>query len=145
MYCTEMGLQRAQEEISTLQSRLNQAKAAPTGRPHADPDRQDSQAQQDLLRERLRSLSQIVKNAQLIKPQARESKAVAIGSKILIGYADGTREQYRILGTLDVDIDLGIISNESPLALAVLGKEQGERLNFNGEPITLLNVQPWEG
>ena len=51
---------------------------------------------------------------------------VRVGSNITIKYDEDDEEEYTIVGTNEADPFENKISNESPIAVAVLGKKQGD-------------------
>lgn len=52
--------------------------------------------------------------------------SVAPGTTVTLRLADGSRHHYSILGEWDSDVALGIISNKTALAAALLGKSVGD-------------------
>lgn len=60
--------------------------------------------------------------------------------KIVINY-DGDEEVYTILGSNEGDFQNGILSCESPLVLALLGKKVGDVIDFNGSIIKIVSVK----
>lgn len=65
------------------------------------------------------------------------------GAKVSLRFGDDDPEEIVILGTLESDPDNGIISSESPLAVAILGKKAGETATFNGCTISIETVERW--
>ncbi len=61
------------------------------------------------------------------KPSSLE--IVGLGSSVTIE-VDGKRKQYMILGSSEVDPAQNIISHNSPLGVAVMGKKVGETITF---------------
>ena len=49
-----------------------------------------------------------------------------MGSKVDFVTDDGEEYTYEIVGTTEADVELGRISNESPIGNALLGKKAGE-------------------
>ncbi len=60
--------------------------------------------------------------------------------KITISY-DGDEETYTILGSNEGDLQNGILSCESPMVLALLGKKVGDAVKFNDSIIEILSVR----
>ncbi len=54
---------------------------------------------------------------------------------------NGEIEEYSILGSNEGNLLEGILSCESPLVKALLGKKVGETILFNNEPVTVLLVE----
>ena len=65
-----------------------------------------------------------LKYAVIIKDS--KSGAVSLGSKVLFVDEEGEEHSYEIVGTTEADVELGRISNESPIGNALLGKKEGE-------------------
>jgi len=73
--------------------------------------------------------------------------SVAQGTGVTIRYADGKTERFYILGEWDRDEELGIISSQSRMALALMGLSAGDTVDLpsgDSEEITgeVLNVEP---
>ena len=86
-------------------------------------------AKQELRRcdSRLRYLRRMIATAKVIKADTREGVA-GLFDKIEIEYEDeGDRETITLMTTLREDAVNGIISKESPLGRAVMGRRVGER------------------
>ena len=66
-----------------------------------------------------------IKNAEII-PETDDNSFVHIGSVVTVFDTDLEEEAtYTIMGTTEVDAMNGIISNESPVGAALLGKKKG--------------------
>ena len=71
-----------------------------------------------------------LKFAVIIKDGAAKKGTVSLGSKVdFIDKADGEVVTYEIVGTTEADVDLGRISNESPIGNALLGRKAGDEIN----------------
>ncbi len=66
-----------------------------------------------------------LKHAVIIKDSDKKD-SVSLGSKVDFVMEDGEAFSYEIVGTTEADVELGRISNESPLGNALLGKKAGE-------------------
>ena len=66
-----------------------------------------------------------IKNAEIIE-ESDDNSVVHIGSTVTV-YDEDLEEEatYKIMGTTEVDAMNGIISNESPVGAALLGKKKG--------------------
>ena len=67
-----------------------------------------------------------LKHAVIIKDSAKKG-AVSLGSKVDFVTEDGESYSYEIVGTTEADVELGRISNESPIGNALLGKKVSEQ------------------
>lgn len=72
---------------------------------------------------RIDELEYKVKHAVIITP--RTDGVVSLGSTVTVA-VNGKKKTYRILGSTEVDIEKNIISHNSPLGQALLGKRAGE-------------------
>ncbi len=69
-----------------------------------------------------------LKHAVIIKDGAKKG-TVSIGSKVdFIDDETGELCTYEIVGTTEADVELGRISNESPIGYALIGKKAGDNV-----------------
>ncbi len=78
---------------------------------------------------RLQELEEIISNSQIITK--KNTSAVQIGSKVIIRGADKREREYTIVGAQEVNPAKGLISNESPIGQALIGREEGESVEVN--------------
>ncbi|MBE5884085.1 MAG: transcription elongation factor GreA [Lachnospiraceae bacterium] len=75
---------------------------------------------------RIRYLERMIKTARVISEESAADE-VGINNTVTIRFADdGTEETYKIVTTVRGNSLEGLISNESPLGKALLGKKVGE-------------------
>lgn len=74
-------------------------------------------------------LEYLLKHAQIISKTSGE--IVSVGSKMTLRSEKGTTIAYTIVGSNEADPVKGLISNESPLGKAFLGKKKGETVKVN--------------
>ncbi|PLX28588.1 transcription elongation factor GreA [Candidatus Parcubacteria bacterium] len=80
-----------------------------------------------------------LKNAEVVEHTGK-SDTVSIGSTVTI--SDAHKDKiYTILGALEVDLDKGIISHNSPIGVALLGKKVGDSLEFRGTEYKVVSVE----
>lgn len=95
-----------------------------------NPEFVSFQEDMDSLRLRIDDLKDILENYEIIKKPSKENQTfVNVGAKVKIE-ANGKKDEFMIVGTLDADPNLGRISNESPIGKALLGKKVGEEINI---------------
>lgn len=88
----------------------------------------------ELLRSRINDLKNILENYELIKKPPKEKQIfVDLGAKVITD-ANGKKNEFIIVGTLEANPDLGKISNESPMGKALLGHKVGDEIKIN-QPI----------
>ncbi|MCR9163169.1 MAG: transcription elongation factor GreA [Nannocystaceae bacterium] len=76
---------------------------------------------------RMRFAEYRISRAKVIDPAKMNSEKVAFGATIKVLDMDTDKEEtYAIVGEHEVDIDKGHISFKSPIARAMMGKEEGD-------------------
>lgn len=91
-----------------------------------------SQAREDQARNEARiiELENILQNA-IITDSKNLSDKISVGSNVIVkNLLDNKEYTYKLVGSEEVNIEEGKISNESPLGNALLGKEEGEKISF---------------
>ena len=61
--------------------------------------------------------------------EAVKKDTVSLGSKVVFKDETGEVYDYEIVGTTEADVELGRISNESPIGNALLGRKVGDVIN----------------
>ena len=91
--------------------------------------------EQAIIEGRIQELEYMVEHASIISEES--SDTVKIGSSVVIRYDDeDDLEEYKIVGSTEADPFEIKISNESPIAKALLGKKKGSKVTVespNGE------------
>lgn len=73
-----------------------------------------------------------LKYAVIIKDSAIKKGVISLGSKVdFIDDETGELNSYEIVGTTEADVELGRISNESPIGNALLGRKAGDKVNVS--------------
>ena len=131
VYLTNEGFLEIEEELNHLKEvkrpevikALKDARALGDLSENADYDAaRNEQAQ---VEGRIKELEQLLEKAELI--EKRDTDKVGLGTTIIIKYIDDDEvEEYRIVGSKEADPAKFKISNESPLAQAVMGHKAGE-------------------
>jgi transcription elongation factor GreA len=84
---------------------------------------------QGFIETRIAELSDIVSRVQIIDPSILPHKRVSFGSTVKLLDIDTDEEfEYTIVGSSESNIEKGLISFNSPLAKALLGKEEGDEI-----------------
>jgi transcription elongation factor GreA len=84
---------------------------------------------QGLLEARIVELTDLISRAQVIDPSTLPHSRVSFGSTVLLIDQDSEEElTYTIVGTQESNPNKGLISIESPMARALLGKEEGDEV-----------------
>lgn len=80
------------------------------------------------LRSRLDEVKDIIDHHQLIKNPPKEKRAlVDLGAKVKLD-VNGKKNEFMIVGTLEANPEAGMISNESPVGKALLGRKVGDEI-----------------
>lgn len=91
------------------------------------------------LNQRVLDLEDQIKMAIVIKSSANK-KTVQLGSKVTVE-DDGRQTTYLILGSAEIDIKKNIISHNSPIGAAIMGKKAGDVVKVklvNGETVFVI-------
>lgn len=132
---TETGKEAIMKELDELQSkkRLDALERIKTARKFCD-FREDSEyaaaiASQADNEERILLLKDMLAHAELISVDDDSENTVAFGAPVtFIELPDGEKETYTIVGVEEADVLNDTISNESPLALSLLGHSVGDHV-----------------
>jgi len=77
--------------------------------------------------------------------QKADFKTVCLGSTVMVGFGENDIENFTILGPIEVDVNKGIISYESPLGVSLLGKSVGDKALINSPDgsfeVTVLSIK----
>ena len=86
---------------------------------------------QGLMEARIAELTDIIARAQVVDPSKLAHQRVSFGSTvILVDQESGEEIKYTIVGVQESNPSKGLISIESPMARALLGKEEGDEVEI---------------
>lgn len=131
IYLTRVGLEEMQKELEYLKlekrpeviNALKDARALGDLSENAEYDA--ARTEQAIVESKIAELEAMIENAIVISDVATDK--VAIGSKVKIEYVeDKETEEYTIVGSKEADPFQNKISNESPIASAILGLRVGD-------------------
>jgi transcription elongation factor GreA len=87
---------------------------------------------QGLMEARILDLTDLVGRAQVIDPEKLSHNRVSFGSTVeLVDQDDDTEVTYTLVGSQESNPDKGLISIGSPMARALLGKEEGDEVEIS--------------
>jgi transcription elongation factor GreA len=90
------------------------------------------------IEDRIAKLESMLKNATIMSGEAAHGEHVRIGSVVVIEKTgDKTSKKIKVVGSEEMDMLQGKISNRSPLGSAILGKKSGESFTFNSPAGTM--------
>lgn len=131
VYLTSAGLDEIKSELDTLKKvkRPEIIKAIKEARALGDlsenADYHAAREEQAIIEGRIQELEYMVDNAVIITEGA--SDRVKMGVNVTIKYEDDDNtEEYKIVGSMEADPFDNKISNESPIAKAIMGKKKGD-------------------
>jgi transcription elongation factor GreB len=79
---------------------------------------------------RMRYLMGRLGHIQVVDPALLSGSKVLFGATVVVVDEQGEERTWRIYGEDEVDVDGGVLSWRSPLARALLGKEEGDAVRF---------------
>ncbi len=141
-YVTEEGLNDLKKELETLihvtrEEVIEELKAARAqGDLSENADYDAARDHQAKVESRIKELEHLIKNAELISE--KKSNFVRIGSKVEIQELD-TKDKltYKIVGSVEADPLNGLLSNVTPLAVAIMDHRVGD-------VVTVMVDQPYD-
>lgn len=136
---TTKGAQKLREQLKALKTveRPRISKAIAEARAHGDlsenAEYHAAREQQSFLEGRIAAIEGVLANAQIIDISSVNSDGkVVFGATInLINLADDEEVAYQIVGEIEADITQCLISITSPIARAMIGKQEGDVVEVN--------------
>lgn len=133
---TAAGFRRLEAELHELKSSARPAviRAIAEAREHGDlsenAEYHAAREQQGMIEARISQLEDVTGRAEIIDPaHFKGEKQVKFGATVHLVDEDTEEEvKYQIVGELESDIKQGLISITAPIARALIGKSQGERV-----------------
>jgi len=87
---------------------------------------------QGLMEARILELTDLIGRAQVIDPSKLPHERISFGSKVeLVDQDDDSEIIYTIVGSQESNPEKGLISVGSPMARALLGKEEGDEVSIS--------------
>jgi len=123
MHLTVSGIQRLKAEFDQL---TQQARPKLVSR----PEDADAKRRLLILDNRIEELRQILGTATIVEPPPPPWEQVRFGATVTVRNRKGETEQYRIVGTAELDADRGWVSAVSPIGRALLNARLGQRIRF---------------
>lgn len=131
---TVQGAERLRAELKKLKSedRPNVIKAIAEARGHGDlsenAEYHAAREQQGFIEGRIKEIESKLANAEIIDvTKLPQTGKVIFGATVDIeNQDDGVRTTYQVVGDDEADIKMGLIALTSPIARALVGKEEGD-------------------
>lgn len=132
-YLTKEGYERLKEKYADYvnNKRRDASEKIKVAREYGDlsenAEYDAAKLEQSMIEGEILMMEEQLRTVQIISDDATLSKVVKLGSTVEIFDIDFNETiVYKIVGSSEVDIDKNFISNESPLAQALLGKKKGD-------------------
>ena len=130
---TADGYARLEEELKHLKgvARPEVIRAIAEAREHGDisenAEYHAARERQSFIEGRLAELEDKISRAEVIDPATLSGKQVKFGATVnLVDEDSGEKSKYKIVGEDESDVKAGKISITSPIARALIGKEEGD-------------------
>ena len=132
---TRDGLERLEKELEHLRTvrrpevaeRIHAAKELASAQNNAEYE--EAKNEQAFVEGRIMTLEHLLQNATVIDEEAaHHASRVQLGSKVTLKGDDGRSMEYTIVGPAEARPTEGLISNESPVGHALLGKRVGDHV-----------------
>ena len=133
MYLTPTGVEKLSAELEKLTGIERPAlagrlrNAIKMGDLSENADYIAAKEDQAFLEGRILEIEEILRQAVIIEKDAPTDQ-VSVGNKVTIVEEDGEPETYTLVGAQEADPRDGMISNESPIGNALLGKKTGDEV-----------------
>ena len=135
---TSEGLQRLQDELKNLKTVERRAviKAISEAREHGDlsenAEYHAARERQGFIEGRIKELEHKVACAEVIDVKSLSGTIIKFGATVRLSDEEtGDEATYQIVGVDEADIKQGLLSVNSPLARALIGKTVGESCDIN--------------
>ena len=140
---TKEGKKELEAELATLiAERPAIAERIATARAFGDLSENEEYSsarnEQKFAENRILEIQEILKNATIIKGNARSK--ISLGANVTIIF-NGQEKTYDIVGSIEADPSKNKISDVSPLGKALIGHKAGESFDFNGKKVEIKSIQ----
>ncbi|MEK9134730.1 MAG: GreA/GreB family elongation factor [Patescibacteria group bacterium] len=144
-YLTKEGLEKTKKEYEDLKNlKLSKTNGEVPKIWHSEdlnPEYLAFQEDLEFLESRLNDLEHIIKNAELIKsPNREEQKNINLGATVMV-QVNGQMDEFTLVGTLEANPSLGMISNESPVGQQLLGHKIGDEVVVSSPIKTIYRIK----
>lgn len=136
MHLTKEGYENLKEELEKLlnEERKVVAERIKAAKEHGDlsenSEYSDAKEQQSFVEGRIVELEHIIKNAALIPERHDECEEIDLGCTVHLE-TSSKELKYKIVGKVEADPEKGLISNESPIGKALMGKKKGDEVEVS--------------
>jgi len=130
-YLTQEGLEKIKKQLEYLKTVRRKEithrieEAIKLGDLSENAEYHEAKDDQGLNEAKIRELEEILNNAVLINNEKGSKNIVEIGDTIKVKY-DSQEREFTIVGQSEANPSEGLISNESPIGQAFIGRKKGE-------------------
>lgn len=142
-YITPKGLEKLEAELLYLRTERRREIANYLQETMGDVEDSEyliAMEEQAFVEGRICQLEDLLSNVRVIQPGQKSGGVVDLGSTIVLREGDNDAETFTIVGAAEADPKIGLISNESPLGKALLGRKVGDDLEIK-VPVGLLKFR----
>jgi transcription elongation factor GreA len=132
---TEQGKQKLEQELEQLKTvkRKEVVERIKIARSFGDlsenSEYDSAKEEQAFVEGRITTLENMIRNAKIIEDTGENTNTVTLGKSVtFIELPDGEEETYTIVGSAEADPFEGKISNDSPIAKSLIGKQVDEEV-----------------
>jgi transcription elongation factor GreA len=135
-FLTREGHQKLEQELNYLRTARRQQvarrlhQALTEGDLLENAELEDARNEQAFVEGRILTLEILLHDAVIIEEEGPRD-AVGLGSRVTVVEGDGPPETYHVVGSAEADPTQGLISNESPLGQALMGRKVGDLADVN--------------
>ena len=134
VYLTPEGKQRFTAELHELltvrrhevEEQIRRAKEFSDTVDNAEYD--EAKTEQSFVEGRILELERLLSSAKLIEEPTSKADYVRLGAHVKVVDSEGEEETYYLVGSSEADPRKGLISNESPIGRALIGKRVGDEV-----------------
>ena len=134
---TKTGYEALHAELKTMKDieRPSIIKAIAEAREHGDlsenAEYHSAKEKQSFIEGRIKELESLISRANVIDPAKMSGTTIRFGATVALIDEDTEEERtYQIVGEPEADINNGRLNMRSPLARALIGKEEGDSVEF---------------
>lgn len=148
LYLTEEGMTRLKAELAylTVQKRHEIAERIRESKDHGEFSEDNNELdevkiEQAIVENRINDLKTILSSASILTPEDIPTDYVGAGSLVTVADSErGIEFTIRIVASVEADPDSDLISEESPLGAALVGKKPGDNAKFEA-PVGVLQYK----
>jgi transcription elongation factor GreA len=135
---TKEGVERLEKELEHLRdvrrhevaAKIHEAKELASAQNNSEYE--EAKNEQAFVEGRIMTLEHLLANVTLIDEEAaHHASRVQLGAKVSVKTSEGKDQEYTIVGPAEARPTEGLISNESPVGRALLGKRVGDEVQIS--------------